>query len=310
MKRLSIFAALAASIVLVGCGASPPSAPSPPRPAGTLNLAPAACQQAGPPCSAIVPEGARGKDMSRYVAGTPPLTLIGGQIQLDTFGAELTGGFENVPERVYCPYWDPYGHVWTRGYGETDWSGNFGGRCITKAQALANLRYLMDTQYLAPVRRLGVNLSHKQVDALGDLAWNVGPGDICCTLASLVRAHAWYSAAIYIRRYSYAGGSFLQGLYDRRVREGELLQVVERPAPAPTHAQLEAQLAGHERELAALRRQIVHLRTKLASHDCYPALKAHRAGPKCRGWKAAGNRVSAHGRVEDAQIAKLRRDLA
>jgi GH24 family phage-related lysozyme (muramidase) len=244
--------------------------------------------------------------VSRYVAGSPPLTLTGSTIEIDDFGAELTGAFENVYEAVYCPYFDPYGLVWTRGYGETDWSGDFGGRCISHAQALANLRYLMDTQYLAPVRALGVNLSHDQVDALGDLSWNVGPGDICCELASLLRAHEWYSAALYIRRYSYAGGSFLQGLYDRRVREGELLQVVEHPKPAPTHAQLETQLAGHEAELRHLERQRADIQKQLVAWLC--RVKP-RHSARCRGAEAAGQRVGAHGRTELAQIHRLQEAL-
>jgi GH24 family phage-related lysozyme (muramidase) len=211
--------------------------------------------------------------VSRYVEGTPPPTLIGGAIQLDRFGAELTGAFENVYQSVYCPFFDPYGHVWTRALGETDWLGNFNGRCITRAQAVANLRYLMDTQYLAPVRALGVNLSHPQVDALGDLSWNTGPGTICCTLASLLRAHDWSAAGSYILRYSYAGGVFLQGLYDRRVREDHLLQITEHPTP--TRAQKEAQL---DKDYAFRNR----LRYLLV-HDGCRARQAHRQrlGPKC-----------------------------
>lgn len=82
------------------------------------------------------------------------------------------------------------------------------------------------------------------------------------------------------------------------------------PAPKPTRPQLEAELRTHEALKAQLEAQIVHLRHKLAKFGCYPALKAHRAGPKCRGWKAAGNRVHAHVRLEEQFIARLKAELA
>jgi GH24 family phage-related lysozyme (muramidase) len=270
------------------------------------------CTAIGPPCTAIVPEGARGKDVSRFVEDEPPLTLIGGAIQLDNFGAELTGSFENVYQAVYCPFWDAYGHVWTRALGETDWSGDFGGRCITRAQAVTNLRYLMDTQYLAPVRALGVNFSHDQVDALGDLSYNVGPGTICCTLASLLRAHDWAAAGAYILRYSYAGGVYLAGLHARREREDHLLQVAEHPeTAAQRRAREEKELAGHRAVLVHLDRQRHDIQAQLTAWGCRRLEAEHRTrGPKCKGAEAAGERVDQHIALESGYIAKLAKELA
>jgi len=316
MRRYLTLLILLALVALVGCGTTSKHSAFVSAGQSVLSSQIAACMSSRalePPCTAIVPEGASGLRAS-FVEGPLPLTLIGGAIQLDNFGSELTAGFENVVKSYYCPEPDPaYGWaIPTRGLGET------GGikrdsPCISRAQALANLRYLMDTQYLGPVRGLGVNFSHPQVDALGDLSWNTGPGTICCELANLLRAHAWYSAAIYIRRYSYANGEFLPGLYSRRVREGELLQRTE-PAPKPEtpsqrRAREERELAGHKIVLDQLRVRQRVLRRELAVKGCYPRLKAHRAGPVCKRYKREGNEVSAHGRYEDGVIKRLEGEL-
>ena len=320
--RRSIFAALAAT-VLAGCGASatpPGSHPSPPgsQPA-SATISPASCTTVGPPCSAIVPEGARGADRTHYynapsplVVSTPrlPLTLTGSEIQLDPFGASFVEGFENVYEAWYCPFYDGYGHVWTRAFGETDWTGDFGRVCISHAQAERNLVYLMDTQYLYAVRDLGVSLNHHQIDALASFVWNLGPGSMGWQpLRYQLQHHDPYG----MLGYDVAGGVVLPGLAERRRREVRLFLLPDHEPPPETPAQRrhreERELAGHEHELTQLRLQIIHLRRKLASHHCYSALKAHRAGPKCRGWKAAGDRVSAHGRREDVFIVKLKREI-
>jgi GH24 family phage-related lysozyme (muramidase) len=311
VRRLTVAAAATVAFVAAGCGGSSSHAP---RPTAADRGAPeSACATVGPPCSAITPEGAAGAlAEGKRVEGAPPPTLTGGEIQLDQFGGELTGAFENVYQSVYCPYWDPFGHVYTRALGETDWSGDFGGRCITRAEAVRNLRYLMDTQYLPAVRRLGVNLSHDQVDALGDLAWNVGPGVICCELASLLREHAWSAAAVYIRRYSYAGGQFLQGLYDRRVREGQLLQVIERPETAgQRRARWRRELAADERTLAGVRGRLRVLARVMRVDGCDRRIqRREKLGGRCRRWRGETTSDRRRGAVEDGLIGKLRKELA
>lgn len=247
---------LAAITVPAGCGSRPPHTPGrgslPPQPAGTLSAQVAAC--ASPhateaPCTAIHPAGASAFP-TRFVEGPLPLALIGGEIQLDNFGAELTAGFENVRKAWYCPEPDPaYGWgVPTRGFGETGGITR-SSPCISYATAARNLRYLMDADYLPPVRALRVSFSHSQVDALGDLSWNVGPGTICCELGRLLRTHAWYAAGVFILRYSYANGIFLPGLHARRERERSLLQVVEPPKPNRAKLSAELHVAEHTRHL-------------------------------------------------------------
>ena len=310
MRRALLASVLCSCLAVAGCGGKTLEVKTVIKPVvPPIQVAP--CTTLGPPCSAITPEGAREADRSHFVEGAPPPTLLGGEVQTDTFGVELTGSFENVYQRTYCPFWDPYGHVWTRALGETDWSGDFGGRCITRAEAVRNLRYLLDTQYLPVVRSLRVNFSHPQVDALGDLSYNVGPGVICCYLAGLLRAHAWASAASYISRYSYAGGQFLSGLYARRQREGRLLEIVEHPeTPAQRRAREERELAGARHTLAGLRGRILVLRRVLLVDGCDRRVKHHeRTGERCKRWRREGGEDHARGRQLDGQIAHLKREL-
>ena len=169
----------------------------------------------------------------------------------------------------------------------------------------------MDTRYLGTIRALRVNLSHKQVDGLADLSWNAGPGVIEGGLAELLRAHDWGAAAIYIRRYSYANGEFLPGLYSRRLKDGALLQVVERPeSEAQRRARERRELATAEGELAYLRHRIVILRRELRVKGCDARVKAHKpTGPTCARWRREGGVDHAKGRVEDREVARLKRAL-
>lgn len=312
--KKATFLVLAAVLVFLagGCGSSHTTTTT--HPVRVIEIRPV-------PESARVPEGSKGADVSHFVVGTLPPTLIGGEIQLDNFGAELTGSFENVFEHVYCPFYDPNGHVWTRALGETDWSGYFpsayrpelhmSSSCIGRGEAVRNLRYLMDTQYLAPVRALGIELSHDQIDALGDLSWNTGPGTICCTLASLLRAHAWDAAAQYILRYSYAGGNFLSGLYHRREREGQLLKIVARPeTPAQRRAYKEHKLASAKNAKNNDETRIRVLAREMQAKGCYRRIKEHKpTGPKCKRWKREGNDKHGDLNHQVAVIVKLKREL-
>ncbi len=93
------------------------------------------------------PGEVRTPDGKCLVVGTPPETAVGSEealklrepkvgapfqstspIQVSDHGVKLVADFEGFSS---CPYWDPYGRVATRGYGETDFHDTFGGRCIT-----------------------------------------------------------------------------------------------------------------------------------------------------------------------------------
>lgn len=143
-----------------------------------------------------------------------PFAFTGSQIHLDAHGALLIENFEETQKSVYCPYWDAYGHVWTRGFGETDWSGNFGGRCISHAQATHNLVAFVETKYQYAVRSLGINLNQCQVNASDSLVWNLGPGVLLPggSLRGAFQRHEWSA----ILGYDHAGGVVLSGLARRR----------------------------------------------------------------------------------------------
>src|SRR5437763_16484311 len=111
-------AVLIAAIGVAGCGKAEPKEP-PHTPSAV------------PMESARLPNG-----YSRALPPPPGRRLFSFEPKhISEHGLRLIENFEEVRKSTYCPYWDAYGHVWTRGFGETDWSGNFGGRCISNAQA-------------------------------------------------------------------------------------------------------------------------------------------------------------------------------
>lgn len=205
----------------------------------TTPLIPAAAIGASLP-TARVPEGAEhgaARLHSQFLqqGQTLPLTLIGGQIHLDSHGATLIENFEEVQKAVYCPYWDAYGHVWTRGFGETDWGGNFGGHCISHAQATTNLTAFVESKYMYAVRSLGINLNQCQINALASFSWNLGPGLIGPggSLHAAMQRREWGR----ILGYVIAGGQVLPGLVSRRHVEYSLLAGHCSIGPAETPAQ-------------------------------------------------------------------------
>src|SRR5437763_14613455 len=135
-------------------------------------------------------------------------------------GLALIEGFEGWSS---APYWDRYGGVWTRGYGETEGiSGS--SRRITRAQGEANLRRRLELYYEPAIRALGVELSQNQWDALCSFAWNLGPGIFRGTLRAALQARRFDEAARLMLAYDHAGGVVLEGLRRRRQAEAELFR--------------------------------------------------------------------------------------
>jgi lysozyme len=120
------------------------------------------------------------------------------------------------------PYWDPFGHVWTRGYGETE--GISGASpTISAAQAQANLKRLLGEEYEPAVREIQ-GLNQNQYDALCSFVWNVGPGAIGpqTTLGRFLRAHEFGNAANALLAYDHAGSQVVPDLVMRRQTERAL----------------------------------------------------------------------------------------
>jgi lysozyme len=133
-------------------------------------------------------------------------------------GLQLIEQFEGFSSR---PYWDPYGRVWTRGYGETE--GITGGsRAVSRQQAQDNLRHLIEQRYEWAIRQLGVDLNQDQWDALCSFVWNLGPGIFTGELRAALVGRRWGEAALLMRDYDHAGGVVLEGLRRRRQLETHL----------------------------------------------------------------------------------------
>jgi GH24 family phage-related lysozyme (muramidase) len=134
-------------------------------------------------------------------------------------GVALVAGFEGFRASVYR---DAVG-VLTQGYGETH--GITPGKPWSRAYALARLKKRLDDDYLAPVLRLcravGFVPEQHEADALGSLAYNLGPGifDAGHTMGDAIRSKDRSRIANAILVYDKAGGRTLPGLTRRRRAE-------------------------------------------------------------------------------------------
>jgi lysozyme len=148
-------------------------------------------------------------------------------MQISENGLRLIERFEGF---VSHPYWDPYGRVWTRGYGETE-GITADSPSISQGEAQRRLARLVDERYAPAVREIA-GLNQNQFDALCSFVWNVGPGAISAgtALGGLLRRGHWTYAAAALLAYVRAGGQVLQGLVTRRQAERVLfLEPVVRP---------------------------------------------------------------------------------
>ena len=245
-------------------------------------LIPKAAIKAAPE-SARVPEGAKGaaRDRTQFANGPIASFLIGSQIQIDAGGAALIERFEEVQKSVYCPYWDAYGHVWTRGFGETDWSGNFGGRCISHRQAVQNLINFVNVKYLPVIRSLRINLTHHEIGALASVVWNLGPGVISGSIRYDLQHHLFSAAWNIIVQYVHAGGVTLPGLVTRRYAERAYFFTPD-PAPKPLTSAQRRAITG----------RIEVLRRELRVKGCDYRRKHHvHLGRTCTRWFSEGHRL-------------------
>jgi len=188
-----------------------------------------------------------------------------------------------------CPYWDPYGRVVTRGYGETDFHDIFGGRCITRSYGLANLRRLLNQNYVYPIRQIGGHFNQNQIDAMASASYNLGRG-IIFKLAGSFRAHNCTP----LLAYDHAGGQVLEGLSRRRHAECRLFNT-------PTHEESRAQriarwhreLKAHERILHQAEKRHAVLHRVLGQYGCTTRRHNHQPlGPRCTRWFREGDQTS------------------
>lgn len=149
-------------------------------------------------------------------------------MHISSRGLALIEGFEGFSS---VPYWDGYGRVWTRGYGETEGIAA-DSPWISRAQAQANLRSRIERFYEPSIRALDVPFDANQWDALCSFAWNLGAGIFTGGLRAALEHRNWPLAAQIMRQYVYAGGQVLQGLVNRREAEVRLFLTPEAPVDA------------------------------------------------------------------------------
>ncbi len=153
-------------------------------------------------------------------------------MEISEHGLEFIAGFEGYR---YNAYWDPYGHCWTVGIGETQNVGP--SSTMTYAQALADLKGRLAREYEPALTALGVPLNQNQWDALCSFIWNLGPGSMQWDVGMDLRAREYATAANAMLAYDHAGGVVLAGLARRREAERALFlqSVPAPPKPAPSY---------------------------------------------------------------------------
>lgn len=151
-------------------------------------------------------------------------------MKISNNGLRLIESFEGFQS---CPYYDIYGKVWSRGFGETDWNGNFGGKCISRSEAENNLRSQVDNNYGKAVNDLCVPLNQNQFDALCSFVYNLGTGSLEWDVGRSLRERKYDQAANQMLQYDTAGGQVLPGLVTRRREERALFLTPTGPPPKP-----------------------------------------------------------------------------
>lgn len=148
-------------------------------------------------------------------------------------GLKLIERFEGFSPNKY---WDPYGKVWTIGYGTTTADGPLPAS-VTQAQAEQLLKENISKIYAPPINALEIPLNQNQFDALCSLVYNCGDGVISAStkLGHDLRNRNFPVVANDFLAYTYAGGVQLPGLVTRRSAERSLfLTPVSKPVTNPS----------------------------------------------------------------------------
>lgn len=244
--------------------------------------------------SGVAPEGAVMEE-----AVTPQFALPFGAKHIDRVGLLLIEKFEGFS---LCQYWDPFGHIFTRGFGETA-AGGF-SRCLrSRAEGEANLKGLIESKYEFALRNLHVSLNQHQWDALCSFVWNLGTGIFNGSqIGRDLKAHRWNAAANDMLVYVHAGNIVnivLAGLVTRRHDERHvfLLPVPRPKTPQQVHAERVKLL--HKEQA-----YFVSLTKVLARHNC-DVHKFHHPLNASRGECVAWINHHAHARKEMERLHRL-----
>ena len=139
-------------------------------------------------------------------------------MDISSRGLRLIETFEGFRS---APYWDSYGRVWTRGFGETEGIGP-GSPHLTLAEAQARLKVLVERRYEFAIKDLRVDLNQNEFDALCSFVWNLGTGIFTGSLRYNLQHRNFHAAASEMLQFDHAGGVVLEGLRIRRHDEVDL----------------------------------------------------------------------------------------
>ena len=143
-------------------------------------------------------------------------------------GVRFIAGFEGFSS---TPYWDSYGRVWTRGFGETEGISQH-SPAISREQGERRLRALIEQRYQWAVNELHPS-TQNAYDALCSFAWNLGAGIFRGSLRDALMRHDYNRAGSIMLQYDHAGGVRLAGLTRRRQAEVDLLRRGGAPPARP-----------------------------------------------------------------------------
>lgn len=137
-------------------------------------------------------------------------------------GIALIKEFEGFPYGG-APYWDPYGKVWTQGYGNTKGVTPHSPR-ISQAHAVEILKTRLNNEYEPTIEAIAGKIggfAQHQFDALCSIVWNLGPGILnpSTSLGKALRRKDWKGFDRELVSYDKAGGVVLPGLTRRRRAE-------------------------------------------------------------------------------------------
>lgn len=138
--------------------------------------------------------------------------------KISAAGVSLVKYFESL---FLTAYWDSTGHVWTIGYGHT---GNdvYQGLTITEYAAEQLLRTDLEESENIVNTNVLVELNQGQFDAIVSFTFNGGFGMLEGSMLDNLNASNFAWCSEHFTDYVYSGGVYLEGLYNRRVKEREL----------------------------------------------------------------------------------------
>lgn len=141
-------------------------------------------------------------------------------------GLALLKRFEGFRARRY---WDPYGKVWTQGYGETHGTDS---TAWTEKHASERLEHRVNNDYLpavaAAAHRYKLDLDQDEIDALASFVYNLGAGALAegssvgSSMRNALRSRNRWRIGRAFLLYASSGGVKLLGLLRRRRAERKL----------------------------------------------------------------------------------------